>query len=214
MATAQASLPMPCLVFDVYGDERHTTLYSVSDGRTHRPGDDVGELLRGKKQSWVTSHGWVLVWDPATLATYLWASGKNKIELPSLAEPPVQAGCVLSGEPTDPSGCTVLLADKSSNLLWYCRVGGDPFEWVRHEYDVGSVRVPADYAGPTKRIIYRPASWRGKFYYQRPGDEIGVLDFSPAGLAFSVLPMKGVKLVPVRGYMAAASTYTSGKRAF
>ncbi|KAK1619999.1 hypothetical protein QYE76_025516 [Lolium multiflorum] len=205
-----ASSSLPCLVLD-YGDEQRTsTMYSVTDG-AHRPCDDaVDELLRGKKRSWVTSHGWVLVWDPATLTSYL-TREKNKIELPSLAKPPVKAAdCVLSSEPTDAGGCTVLLAAKSSNVMWYCRVGDPaaPWSWVRQEYDVGNIHAPADYVGPTKRVMYRPASWRGKFYYQRPGDEIGVLEFSPAaGPVFSVLPMKGVKLVPVGDCMAAASPY-------
>jgi hypothetical protein len=219
MATSSAAQSplvssLPCLVFH-NGDEQRSTLYSVSDG-THRPGagDDIGELLRGNKLSWVTSHGWVLVWDPATRATYLWSPHgrqrqKNRIALPSLARPPANAGCVLSAEPTDGAGCTVLLADKSTNLMWYCRLGaGDPAGWVGHEYDVGSVRVPADYVGPTKRVMYRPASRGGRFYYQRPADEIGVLEFSPAGEpVFSVVPMKGVQLVPAEGYVAAASPY-------
>uniref|UniRef100_A0ACD6ADX9 Uncharacterized protein n=1 Tax=Avena sativa TaxID=4498 RepID=A0ACD6ADX9_AVESA len=206
---------LPCLVFDHGYEHRTSTIYNVSDG-THRPGDDIFELLRGNKLSWVTSHNWVLVWDKATLVTYLWnPHSNNKIDLPPLAEPPTaEAGCVLSSKPIDPGGCTVLLAASTSNLMWYCRVG-DPAasSWVRHEYDVGSVRVPPGYPDhPTKQVMYRPASWRGRFYYQRPSDEIGVLELSPAAAeggkpAFSVLPMKGPRLVPVGGYVAAASPY-------
>ncbi|KAM0868151.1 hypothetical protein ACQ4PT_041525 [Festuca glaucescens] len=113
MATSSAAQP-PCLVFH-NSDEQRSTLYNVSDG-THRPraGDDIGELLRGNKLSWVTSHGRVLVRDLDTRATYLWnphGRQKNRIALPSLARPPAKAGCVLSAEPTDGAGCTVLLAD-------------------------------------------------------------------------------------------------------
>ncbi|KAM0843335.1 hypothetical protein ACQ4PT_057776 [Festuca glaucescens] len=209
MATSSTAQPplvssLPCLIFD-NGDEQLIMLYSVSDG-THRPGagDDIGELLCNNKLSWVTSHGWVLVWDPATRATYLWnphgrQRQKNRIALPSLARPPAKAGCVLSAEPTDGAGCTVLLADMSTNLMWYCRLSvGDSDGWVGHEYDVGSVHVPADYVGPTKRVMYHPASCGGRFYYQRLADESSGVQRRAH---------EGVQLVPVGGYVAAASPY-------
>jgi hypothetical protein len=61
---------LPCLVFDHGDEQRTTTLYSVSDG-ARRPCKEMEEELRGKR-SWVTSHGWLLVWDPETLTTFLW----------------------------------------------------------------------------------------------------------------------------------------------
>ena len=107
---------LPCLFLD-YGDRQPATLYSVSDGARHPC--DVDEL-RSSKRSWVTSHGWVLVWDPDTLTTFLWdphaaPNDNNKITLPSLTNPPMRAGCTLSANPTDPNGYTVLLLDKSAS---------------------------------------------------------------------------------------------------
>jgi hypothetical protein len=63
------------------------------------------------------------------------------------------ADCVLSSEPTDAGGCTVLLAAKSSNVMWYCRVGDPaaPWSWVRQEYDVGNIHAPADYTSARQR---------------------------------------------------------------
>ncbi|KQK19970.1 hypothetical protein BRADI_1g51592v3 [Brachypodium distachyon] len=209
------SLP-PCLVFTNNGGDEQatTTLYAVSDG-THRPCEEtMAENLGGgnkRRRCWVTSHGWVLVRDTTTLATFLWnPHDDDKIVLPSLAQCPAHAKCVLSAEPAQPGSgrtTTILLTDAVDPVLWYCHVGGPhASEWVRHEYDIGSLRPLVGYTGSLKKIMNRPASCGGKFYYHRSGDEIGVLEFAP-GPTFRNVKMKGVQLVPVGDFMAAASPY-------
>jgi hypothetical protein len=123
--------------------------------------------LRGKR-SWVTSHGWLLVWDPATLATILWdpraaasEGSERKIALQAWASPPpAGTGCALSGEPTDPGGFTVVVLESSESdetALWYCHAGGTlspPTPWARHEYDLGGyMHVPWDKSFFAKRYL-------------------------------------------------------------
>ncbi|KAK3128311.1 hypothetical protein QOZ80_6BG0459780 [Eleusine coracana subsp. coracana] len=200
---APTNLPLPCLVFD-YGDiAQPTTVFSVADGAHHVCDADE---LRGKR-SWPTSSGWVLTWDPATSATYLWnpssAPGNEnnrRVALPPMAHPPPAGSvCALSGSPT--AGCTVVLSEPGeSTVLWYCHVG-DGATWTRHEYDIGTLSVPRFLAGtpPMKRFFVRVASWRGRFYYHRSETELGVIDFpTTAGGSpeFSVLTL--AKPVPLR----------------
>uniref|UniRef100_A0A0E0L7G3 Uncharacterized protein n=1 Tax=Oryza punctata TaxID=4537 RepID=A0A0E0L7G3_ORYPU len=68
-----------------------TTLYNVANG-VHRPCDIDDELLRTKR-SWVTSHGssWVLTWDPATLATFLWKPHAAAGEITNVALPSIRS---------------------------------------------------------------------------------------------------------------------------
>ncbi|RLN12917.1 hypothetical protein C2845_PM09G01790 [Panicum miliaceum] len=166
---AAAAPTLPCLVFDYGGEQQRVTLFSVSDG-AHRACEI--EELRGKR-SWPTSHGWVLAWDPATAATFLWnpprapgAAAADRIALPPLAHPPPWGSvCALSGDPADAGGrYTVLLAEPAqSTVLWYCHAGGTA-AWTRHEYDLGgaSIRVPEGEAW-RKRTVDRLASCRGRF---------------------------------------------------
>nr|BAD68455.1 hypothetical protein [Oryza sativa Japonica Group]BAD68880.1 hypothetical protein [Oryza sativa Japonica Group] len=118
---------------DADGGRPTTTLYNVANG-VHRPCDVDDELLRTKR-SWATSHGsWVLTWDPATLATFLWnpqaaaAAGEvTSVALPSFgqAPPAIKACCAIStGEPTGAGGFTVVMVERGSNVL--CAVQFSP----------------------------------------------------------------------------------------
>ena len=216
---AAAAPTLPCLVFDYGGEQQRTKLFSVSDG-AHRACEV--EELRGKR-SWPTSHGWVLAWDPASAATFLWnpprapGAAADQIALPPLAQPPpLRSVCALSGDPsccTVAGGrCTVLLAEPpQSTILWYCHAGGTA--WTRHEYDLGSasIRVPEGDAW-CKRTVHRLASCRGRFYYPHSSTRCGVIGFSPAAGAglpeLGTVPMKMVRLrIPEGDFMATAATY-------
>ncbi|XP_048574189.1 uncharacterized protein LOC125554831 [Triticum urartu] len=165
-------LSLSCLVFGHINDQHATTLYSVSDG-TRRPCEEMEEVLRGKR-SWVTSRGWLLLWDPATLATILWnplaaASDGDKIALPPWASPPASGtDCALSGEPTDPGGCTVVVLERyrsssDETTMWYCHAGGTPSPWDRYVYDLGGMRTP--WGKFAKRFMSGLAACGGKFYW-------------------------------------------------
>ncbi|KQK19317.1 hypothetical protein BRADI_1g47582v3 [Brachypodium distachyon] len=98
------SLP-PCLVFTNNGGDEQatTTLYAVSNGTCRPCEETMAENLGGgnnkRRRCWVTSHGWVLVRDTTTLATFLWnPHDDDKIPLAPLAQSPAHAKCVLSAE--------------------------------------------------------------------------------------------------------------------
>ncbi|KAM0887553.1 hypothetical protein ACQ4PT_028961 [Festuca glaucescens] len=131
------------------------------------------EELRGKR-SWVTSHGWLLLWDPATLATFLWnpraaafGGSNNKIALQAWASPP-EAG----------TGCALIRRSHGPRWLH----GGGPRVVGRH--------------GP---VWYVPglAACGGKFYCDVSSDEYGVLEFSPEP---ALTTMKMAKLVEIICY--------------
>ncbi|KAF0903307.1 hypothetical protein E2562_026583 [Oryza meyeriana var. granulata] len=124
----------------VLGQPAKKTLYTVADG-VHRP-------RRETERRWATSsqNGWVVTWDPATLATVLRNPGAGddagcKIVLPSFGKTPpaAEACCTLSGEPTDDGGFTVVVVEPpNGSVLWYCHVGSSSpaAAWEKVEYDV------------------------------------------------------------------------------
>ncbi|CAM0879808.1 unnamed protein product [Alopecurus aequalis] len=197
---------LPCLVLDHGDEQRTTTLYSVSDG-ARRPCEEIGEELRGKR-SWVTSHGWLLLWDPATLATFLWDpraaafEGDNKkIALHAWASPPeAGTGCALSGDPTDPDGFTVVVLESSASsddtALWYCHAGGTlSSPWARHVYDIGGTWVPWDKDFFAKHYVPGFGACRGKFYCNLSKDKYGVLEFSPEPALTTVKMKEAVEII-------------------
>ncbi|CAN6172343.1 unnamed protein product [Urochloa humidicola] len=209
MATTSSPLApkLPCLVFDYggEGEQQSTTLFSISDGARRTCKIDE---LRGK-QSWPTSHGWVLARDPDTKATFLWkwnprTAAADRIPLPPLPDPPPWwSVCALSGSPTAAGvGCTVLLAEtpESGDVLWYCHTGcGGAAAWSRHEYDLGG--GDGGDKGPYMSCSFGLASYRGRFYYEHSSTESGVIAFSLAGgggtppPALSNVPMEAVPLL-------------------
>jgi hypothetical protein len=197
-----ANSSLPCLVFE-YGDEQQTKkLYGASDG-VYRP-CEIGPLL--SKRNWITAQGWVLARDMETSATYLWDPQDpvdGRVALPPLAQaPPAGSGCVLSGDPTSPDGCTVVISEPYANtVLWYCHTGSPAPEWVKHEYDLGgSWAVIGSYREWNKKHISGLAACRGKFYYPVWKDECGVVEFSPAPVLSTGAKTEGVNLTCPTAY--------------
>jgi hypothetical protein len=189
-----ANSSLPCLVFE-YGDEQQTKLYGASDG-VYRP-CEIGPLL--SKRNWVTAQGWVLAWDPETSATFLWDPqdpNDSRVALPPLAQaPPAGSGCVLSGDPTSPGGCTVVISEPCERtVMWYYHIGSATTEWVRHEYDLGgSWAVLGKYRTWIKNHMSGLAASGGKFYNPVMEDECGVLEFSPVP-TLSTVKTTGVEI--------------------
>ncbi|XBI49349.1 hypothetical protein VPH35_112927 [Triticum aestivum] len=188
-----ANPSLPCLVFE-YGDKRPTTLYGAADG-AHRP-CEIDVLLT--KQNWVSAHGWVLARDLDTTATFLWDPRDPehfRVALPSLAQAPAMGSdCVLSGDPTGPDGCTVVLTEPDESVLWYCHVGSTVPKWVRHEYDLGGkLVVIKEFRYWQKEHIFCLTPHNGKFYYPIHHSMYGVLEFSPEPM-LSTVKTKGIKL--------------------
>ncbi|KQK19969.1 hypothetical protein BRADI_1g51589v3 [Brachypodium distachyon] len=204
MATTTSSLP-PCLVIASDDRKAATIVYNVSDG-THCPcekimSDNLGLGDGGKRmRSWVTSHGWVLVWDSTTLATFLWNPQDNEknITLPPLSRPPpAGTSCALSSAPTNPNGFTVVILGPSKDTaLWYCHYSGGgagrSSEWARHENDLGGSWVPSFdlCAGENNKVWYKRSMTRlvplsprrggmvAKFYCTLSPAKYAVLGFS------------------------------------
>uniref|UniRef100_A0A0E0L7G4 KIB1-4 beta-propeller domain-containing protein n=1 Tax=Oryza punctata TaxID=4537 RepID=A0A0E0L7G4_ORYPU len=207
MSPSTSRRPSPFLVLctDADGERPATTLYNVANG-VHRPCDIDDELLRTKR-SWVTSHGgsWVLTWDSATLATFLWnphaAAGETNVVLPSFgrAPPDIEACCALStGEPAgDGGGFSVAMVEVDSNVLWYCHAGAtSSSSWAKHEYDIGDGRTICSFT---------PCS--GKLYYLiMPGMSYGVLEFSPEPV-FTTVPAKPIRLFATPDCMLVFSAF-------
>ncbi|GJM92257.1 hypothetical protein PR202_ga08704 [Eleusine coracana subsp. coracana] len=84
--------------------------------------------------------------------------------------------CCLSESPTSPS-CV------AEPKFLYCRVGDDDNNnrWTEHEYDVGNVMLPPEYAPPTKWVIKDTAAVGGRFYFLEMG-KLGVIEFAPEPL--------------------------------
>ena len=185
---------LPCLVFQ-YGDDQPTKHYGASDGVYRQC--EIGPLR--SKRNWFTAQGWVLAWDPETSATFLWDPQDpedGRVTLPPLPQAPhAGSGCVLSGDPTTPEGCTVVLAEPYGNtVLWYCHTGSAAPEWVKHEYDLGgSWAVLGEYREWIKTHISRLAPYHGKFFYPIGKDKCGVLEFSPEPV-LNTVKTKGIKL--------------------
>ncbi|KAJ1286548.1 hypothetical protein BS78_03G360900, partial [Paspalum vaginatum] len=124
----------------------------------------------------VTARGWVLLVAPGpSPRTRLWdpCSG-DSVALPAMdREPPEKWECYLSDTPTAPS-CLVL-----------CRAGGDS-RWKTHDYDIGNVGLPPEYAPPRKLVIRQAAAVGDRLYFQETG-ELGVIDLSATPPEFSFI---------------------------
>ncbi|XBI49344.1 hypothetical protein VPH35_112922 [Triticum aestivum] len=179
-----ATSPLPSLVFE-YGEERGTKLHAAPDG-VYRA-CEIGPLLTKRN------------WDPDTSATFLWDPQDpehGRVALPSFAQaPPVGSDCALSGDPTAPGGCTVVLAEPyESTVLWYCHTGSPAPEWVRHEYDLGGKLVKiGEHRSWNKRHVFGLVPSGDKFYYPIHQNKCGVLELSPEP-RLSTVRTKGVKL--------------------
>ncbi|KAF0903309.1 hypothetical protein E2562_026585 [Oryza meyeriana var. granulata] len=197
-----AAPALPCLVFD-YGEDdterRPTTLYSVAHS-VHRPCEF--DELRDKRS-------WVLNWDPATVATFLWnlhAAGR-KIVLPPFGQtpppPPDDSSCALSGKPTEDGFTVVTVEPPESCFMWYCHVGSSSAAWVRHEYDIGTEKMDMGGRQRMKRSICCFTSCGGKFYYYITTNLYDVLEFSLEPV-FSTVRMTSVSPFTTANYLTAS----------
>ncbi|KAL6616503.1 hypothetical protein ACP70R_038773 [Stipagrostis hirtigluma subsp. patula] len=165
---------LPLLVYD-HGEHPNNrqTVFSIADQSlgTHI----VPELTENNFH--VTSHGWVVLQDPSSLHARLWnpRSGET-IGLPATEhELTMNWKCYLSDTP-NASSCIVLLLYMAEPKFLYCCVGDSC--WTVHDYDIGNVGLPSEYAPPEKRVIHQMAAVDGKFYFLETG-ELGVIEFSP-----------------------------------
>ncbi|CAL4953363.1 unnamed protein product [Urochloa decumbens] len=178
---------LPVLVYDhgLSPNNRRQTAFAIGDQSLHT--SFVPELAGNRYHA--TPHGWVLLVSPAgpSRRARLWdpRSGES-VPLPDMdREPPPELWeCCLSAAPTAAS-CVVLVLDKKEPRFLYCRVGDT--RWSAHEYDIGDVMLPPEYAPPSKVLIDRAAAVDGKFYFRPNGNRMGVIDFSPAVPEFSYI---------------------------
>ncbi|PUZ53774.1 LOW QUALITY PROTEIN: hypothetical protein GQ55_5G077200 [Panicum hallii var. hallii] len=161
---------LPVLVYDHgLGPNNRQTAFAIEPPHERRAGAG-GQLLPRD------SHGWVLLVAPwPSPRTRLWnpRSGESVI-LPAMERELLEDWeCCLSDAPTAPS-CVVLVLDTKKPKFLYCRVGDSL--WSVHEYDIGNVKLPPEYAPPRKFVIQQTAA--------RP-EKLGIIDFSPATPEFS-----------------------------
>lgn len=76
----------------------------------------------------------------------------------------------------------------ADNRMWYCRPGDDDQQWVKYEYDIGTITLPYEYEGSQymKIPICPIAACRGKFYFNSTHEELGVLEFCPGPVFSSI----------------------------
>ncbi|CAO1942545.1 unnamed protein product [Urochloa humidicola] len=169
---------LPVLVYDhgLKPQNRRQTAFAIGDQSLHTI--YVPELAGNYYHA--TPHGWVLLVSPGpSPRARLWdpRSGQS-VPLPDMdPEPPKVWECFLSAAPTA-APCVVLVLDMKEPRFLYCRVGDTC--WSAHEYDIGDVGLPPEYALPSKVLIHQTAAMDGKFYFLPNGNRIGVIDFSPA----------------------------------
>uniref|UniRef100_A0A0E0CB82 KIB1-4 beta-propeller domain-containing protein n=1 Tax=Oryza meridionalis TaxID=40149 RepID=A0A0E0CB82_9ORYZ len=184
--------PLPVLVYDHGFDQssrRHTVVRiaaAAAGGNTialETTRVVVPELTSNDYH--VTPHGWVFLSEPPAAGTArrtrLWnpTTGES-VELPRMEQPlPANWKCYLSDDPTAAS-CVVLVLAMSEPSLLYCHVGATGGRWVAHEYDIGNVNLPAEYApAPQPFSIEQTAAVGGRFYFVETG-KLGVLEFTPS----------------------------------
>uniref|UniRef100_A0A0D9V8Q6 KIB1-4 beta-propeller domain-containing protein n=1 Tax=Leersia perrieri TaxID=77586 RepID=A0A0D9V8Q6_9ORYZ len=174
--------PLPVLVYDhgfdpANNQQTMVRLATAAAGHTALNLETrVVPNLTNNNYHYVTPHGWVFIREAGTLPllTRLWNPT-------SAGQPlPVNCKCYLSHEPTAASFIVLLLVVSEPRLI-YCHVGaGDGNQWTSHEYDIGNVGLPPEYAPPRRRSIGETAAVDGKFYFSETG-KLGILEFSEKG---------------------------------
>ncbi|RLN12890.1 hypothetical protein C2845_PM09G04050 [Panicum miliaceum] len=184
--SSRGGVRAPYLALKHVAGSDHPVFFSVSEKKAIDT-DVTGELENNN--SWATPQGWVLVRNAAASRTYLLDphGRRTRIQLPHLPEdglPPV-CTCLLSDhpDPADPGrgNCLVLLIEPDNPIIRYCHIGGGGGEWVKYEYDIGTLDLPDLGEGcKEKLVICSIAACGGRFYFNGGFDELGVLEFSPA----------------------------------
>ncbi|KAG0536398.1 hypothetical protein BDA96_03G060300 [Sorghum bicolor] len=175
----------PLLVYD-HGeppDSNSQTMLSVADGSTRTC--RVPELrdLRCLE----TERGLLLTVDTVTLQASLWNPQTGEtITLPAMDKAlPEHCRCLLSDTVSSPE-CVVLVHNLTQPELTFCRVaGGGGSAWVSQAYDIGLYALPppeteSGFAPPTptKKQITTMTAMKGKFYFTKSRDVLGVLSFA------------------------------------
>ncbi|XP_037432375.1 uncharacterized protein LOC119299226 [Triticum dicoccoides] len=177
---SNVSAAFPLLVLEPPPDSDRSSykVFSLPDQKLQ----DVPPLVSSKKVSLPTPQGWVLVLSSSgssleDAGTHLLNPKDGSIiELPTLNddEVPLTCRCVLSNVVVAP-GCSVLVFDHASPVMWFCRVGQD-LRWSRHGYDIGCLDILG--CPPTKRNFFHVAAVNGRFFFfQSNVDSLGTLDF-------------------------------------
>lgn len=164
----------PLLIYD-HGEQPDNSqmVFSIADGSTRT--FQIPELRNCRCPE--TPSGLVLMVDPASLQSSLWnPQTGEKIPLPAMANPlPELCHCLLSDTISSPD-CLVLVSDLRQPELLFCKVRGGS-AWVSQSYDIGLYELPESHPAPKKRCIGNMAAVRGKFYFFKSRDVIGVLSF-------------------------------------
>ncbi|OEL24075.1 hypothetical protein BAE44_0014906 [Dichanthelium oligosanthes] len=174
------TLPVP--VYDHGLNPNVQIAFAIGNGSLHTR--VVPELAENYYH--VTPHAWVLLVAPGPAPrTRLWDPRFGEsVSLPTMeCELPENWKCYLSGAPTMPS-CVMLVLHIYEPTFLYCHVGDR--HWSAHEYDIGNMKLPPEYAPPRKLTIQQTAAVDGKFYFQETA-RLGVIDFSTATPEFSFI---------------------------
>ncbi|KAM3272377.1 hypothetical protein ACQJBY_042493 [Aegilops geniculata] len=176
---SNVSAAFPLLVLEPPPDSDRPSykVFSLPDQKLQ----DVPPLVPSDKVCLATPQGWVLVLSSSDSSsddagTYLLnAKDGSRIELPALKDDEVQwtCRCVLSNVVVAP-GCSVLVFDHASPVMWFCRVGQD-LRWSRHGYDIGCLDILG--CPPRKKNFFDVAAVNGRFFFCESNDSLGTLDF-------------------------------------
>ncbi|KAF7063722.1 hypothetical protein CFC21_070218 [Triticum aestivum] len=180
---SNVSAAFPLLVLEPPPDSDRSSykVFSLPDQKLQ----DVPPFLPSKKVCLATPQGWVLVLSSSDSSSddagthLLNPKDGSRIELPTLKddEVPWTCRCVLSNVVAAP-GCSVLVFDHASPVMWFCRVGQD-LRWSRHGYDIGCFDLPLPGSPPIniKRHFVDVAAVNGRFFFCESNDSLGTLDF-------------------------------------
>ncbi|CAN6345212.1 unnamed protein product [Urochloa humidicola] len=181
-AAAAAPPPMSALPFLVHdvgaGYHEPQSQYSIA-GQPCLVNATIG-LLKNHR-CFETPQGWVLALHPASLRAFLWRpEDAEGIPLPDMSQDfPPNCKCVLSGNPAAGGFWAVMVLDLDEPDYWLCAVGGA--KWERHVYEL---TMYDDDDQPVERHMARRhgiAAVGGKVYFEFTGNEIGFVEFDPAG---------------------------------
>ncbi|CAN6349653.1 unnamed protein product [Urochloa humidicola] len=184
MAAAAAAPPpsaLPFLVHDVgsgYYDPQ--SQYSIAGPPSPAVNATIGVLQ--DHRCFETPQGWVLALHPASLRAFLWRPEEDadRIPLPDMDHDfPPNCKCVLSGNPAA-GFCAVMVLDLDEPQYWLCAVGGGA-KWERHVYEL---TMYDDEDRPVERNMARGngvAAVGGRVYFEFTGNELGFVEFDPAG---------------------------------